>query len=150
MHLSSRPFHIAYPLNMAQPTPMPIPPQGVPPQVLQPGMQQDPPLQIPINPALQTLLDSLPHNPIPFTLQTVPVPNMNPLQTNTIVTCPTHKQSYCEPCGVDFNSLNYMHQFLRTAPAEAIPPPPNVQPPPQRAEMIKNAKEAGNVSPNSP
>ncbi len=35
---------------MAQPTPMPIPPQGVPPQVLQPGMQQDPPLQIPINP----------------------------------------------------------------------------------------------------
>lgn len=38
-----------------------------------------------------------------------------------------------------------MHQFLRTAPAEAIPPPPQVQPPPQRAEAIKNAKEQGNV-----
>ena len=94
---------------------------------------------------MQALLDSLPHNPISFALQTAILPNTNPPQTNTVVVCPAHKQSYCEICGVDFNALNYMHQFLRTAPPEAIPPPPNVQPPPQRAEMIRTMKEAGNV-----
>ena len=125
---------------MAQPSPMPVPPQGIPA-----GMQP-PPMQIPLNPALQTLLDSLPHNPIPFNIQSLPIPNTNPPQINTLVTCPTHKSSYCDQCGVDFNALNYMHQFLRSAPPDAIPPPPNVQPPPQRAEMIKSAKEAGNVS----
>jgi len=127
------------PVTMAQTAPMAMPSQGMPT-----GMQP-PPLQIPVNPGLQTLLDSLPHNPIPFALQNATIPNINPPRTNTIVTCPAHKASYCEACGVDFNALNYMHQFLRTAPAEAIPPPPNVQPPPQRAEVIKNAKEAGNV-----
>lgn len=128
-------------ITMAQPAPMPMP---VVPPGMQPGMQPQQ-MQIPVNPALQTLLDSLPHNPVPFALQSAPIPNTNPPQINTVVTCLTHKASYCEACGVDFNSLNYMQQFLRTAPAEAIPPPPNVQPPPQRAEMIKNAKEAGNV-----
>jgi hypothetical protein len=103
-------------------------------------------MQIPVNPALTALLDSLPHSPTPFALQTVPVPGTNPPQTNTVVVCPSHKQSYCETCGVDYNALNFMHQFLRAAPTDAIPPPPNVAPPPQRAEQIKAAKEAGNVS----
>jgi translocation protein SEC72 len=103
-------------------------------------------MQVPVNPALTALLDSLPHNPTPFALQTVPVPGSNPPQTNTVVVCPAHKQSYCETCGVDYNALNFMHQFLRAAPTDAIPPPPNVAPPPQRAEQIRAAKEAGNVS----
>lgn len=111
----------------------------------QPGMGGGPPPQIPVNPALQSLLDSLPHTDTPFTLVTAPIPNSNPPQTNTMVVCPTHKAAVCEACGVNFNDLNYMHQFLRTAPPEAIPPPPNVPAPPQRAEMIKNAKEQGNV-----
>lgn len=104
-----------------------------------------PPPQINVNPALQSLLDSLPHVDKPFTLLNVPLPNTQPPQINTVVVCPTHKAAVCEICDVNFNDLNYMHQFLRSAPAEAIPPPPNVPPPPQRAEMIKNAKEQGNV-----
>ncbi|ORX34371.1 hypothetical protein BD324DRAFT_583396 [Kockovaella imperatae] len=109
-----------------------------------PGM--GPPMQIPVNPAMQTLLDSLPHHPVPIFLANVQIPNSQPPQINTIAVCPEHKQSICEACGVDFNGLNYMHQFLRGAPDEAIPPPPNVQPPPQRAEMIKNMKEQGNTA----
>lgn len=125
------------------------PPGAIPPGAIPAGMQPGgpPPMQVPINPALQSLLDSLPHTETPFTLITAPIPNTQPPQTNTMVVCPAHKQSICEACGVNFNDLNYMHQFLRSAPAEAIPPPPNVQPPPQRAEMIKAAKEQGNVSP---
>ena len=38
-----------------------------------------------------------------------------------------------------------MFNFLKGAPAEAIPPPPNAPTQPQRAEAIKQAKEAGNV-----
>lgn len=104
-----------------------------------------PPMQVPVNPALQALLDSLPHADTPFKLLNVTMPNTNPPQANTIAVCPSHDKSACEECKVDFNNLNYMHQFLRSAPPEAIPPPPNVQPPPQRAEMVKNAKEQGNV-----
>ncbi|CAD6566132.1 MAG: hypothetical protein TREMPRED_002199 [Tremellales sp. Tagirdzhanova-0007] len=135
---------------MAQSAPQSMTAQGLPvgtqpPQALPPGMQSAP-MQIPINPALQTLLDSLPHNPVPFALQNITLPGTNPPQTNTVVLCPQHSASCCESCNVDFNSLNFMHQFLRTAPAEAIPPPPNVQPAPQRAEMIKTAKEAGNTA----
>ena len=103
-------------------------------------------MQIPVNPAMQSLLDSLPHHPVPFMLANVTVPNSHPPQSNIIAICPAHKQSMCAECGVDFNGLNYMHQFLKNAPDEAIPPPPNVQPPAQRAEMIKNMKEQGNVS----
>ncbi|GFZ49154.1 hypothetical protein JCM24511_06904 [Saitozyma sp. JCM 24511] len=122
----------------SHPHPHPHPGQGMP--------MGGPPMQVPVNPALTALLDSLPHNPTPFALQTAPVPGTNPPQTNTVVVCPTHKQSYCETCGVDYNALNFMHQFLRAAPTDAIPPPPNVAPPPQRAEQIKAAKEAGNAA----
>ncbi len=133
---------------MAQAMPMPMRPpamQGTPVPAGMVSQQGPPAMQIPINPAMQTLLDSLPHHPVPFQLATVPVANSTPPQTNTIALCPAHKQPVCETCGVDFTGLNYMHQFLRMAPPEAIPPPPNVQPPPQRAEMIKNMKEQGNV-----
>ncbi|KAK4689780.1 translocation protein SEC72, partial [Tremellales sp. Uapishka_1] len=119
------------------PHPHPHPPTGGPPPQL---------AQIPVNPVLQELLDSLPHTSVPFLLATAPIANAQPPQSNTVVLCPVHKQSQCEQCGVDFNSLNYMHQFLRTAPSEAVPPPPNVQPPPQRADQIKTAKEAGNTA----
>jgi translocation protein SEC72 len=109
-------------------------------------MHMPPPMPMAINPALQQLLDSLPHIEVPFELVNAPIPNTQPPQMNLTVLCPQHKLSVCEACGCDFGGLNYMHQFLRTAPPEAIPPPPNVPPPPQRAEMVKNAKEQGNVS----
>ncbi|WVQ68967.1 uncharacterized protein L199_007177 [Kwoniella botswanensis] len=127
------------------PHPHPHPPAGMPGPGMGPG---GPPGGIPVNPALLTLLDSLPHKDIPFALQTIqlPTPPNVPPQQGIVVTCPEHKQSSCEECNVDFNALNYMHQFLRSAPPEAIPPPPNVQPPPQRAEMIKNLKEQGNTA----
>lgn len=101
----------------------------------------------PPNPALQALLDSLPHTHIPFELITAPVPGANPPQTSMLVVSPVNKQVVCEETGTDFSAINYMHQFLKGAPPEAIPPPPNVQPPPQRAEMVKMAKEQGNVCP---
>ncbi|WWC67668.1 uncharacterized protein I206_101579 [Kwoniella pini CBS 10737] len=125
---------------MSHPHPHPHPPPG--------GMSGHPPPQIPINPELLSLLDSIPHQDVPFALQSIPIPTPPnvPPQTGIVVTCQEHKSSLCEECGVDFNALNYMHQFLRTAPPEAIPPPPNVQPPPQRAEMIKNLKEQGNTA----
>ena len=138
---------------MATPIPGTVPQPPVPVPVSHPHPHLNPspgsqpqmqPLQI--NPALQELLDSLPHNSIPFILNEQSIPNSQPPQNNITITCPLHKLSYCESCGVDFNGLNYMHQFLRMAPAEAIPPPPNMAPPPQRAESIKQAKEAGNVS----
>ena len=135
---------MATPMPMRPPQGMPIPPGAVPQGAIPPGIGP-PPMQISANPALQSLLDSLPHNPVPFTFISTPVPGSNPPGVNLVAVCPAHKQSLCEICGADFNGLNYMHQFLRTAPPEAIPPPPNVQPPPQRAEMIKNAKEQGNV-----
>jgi translocation protein SEC72 len=110
----------------------------------------------PANPALTALLDSLPTNSTPFALVDMPLPPgaappPQPGQpavapTQQIITCAAHKQVACEACGVNFGPLNYMHQFMRGAPPEAIPPPPNMQVPPQRAEMVKNAKEQGNVS----
>ncbi|WVR04417.1 hypothetical protein IAU60_001419 [Kwoniella sp. DSM 27419] len=127
-------------MSHPHPHPHPHPPQGMP--------MGGPPAQIPVNPALQALLDSIPHQDVPFALQSVPLPTPPgaPPQTGLVVVCPQHKNSACAECGVDFNGLNYMHQFLRTAPAEAIPPPPNVQPPPQRAEAIKAMKEQGNTA----
>lgn len=110
-----------------------------------PQMGGPPPMQIPVNPAMTALLDALPHESKPLMIVEATIPGTNPPVQNTIVVCPAHKQSYCEACGVDFNSLNYTHQFMRGAPPEAIPPPPNVPAPPQRAEQIKNAKEQGNV-----
>ncbi|EIW68708.1 hypothetical protein TREMEDRAFT_23695, partial [Tremella mesenterica DSM 1558] len=63
-----------------------------------------------------------------------------------IVVCSEHRLSYCEKCDVDFNGLNYLHQFLKAAPADAVPPPPNVPPPPQRATVVKQLKEQGNTA----
>lgn len=113
-----------------------------------------PPMAISSNPAMTALLDSLPTSSLPFALTEVALPPGAappqqpgaPAPTQQLITCAIHKQVVCEPCGVNYAALNYMHQFMRGAPPEAIPPPPNVQAPPQRAEMIKNAKEAGNVS----
>lgn len=62
-----------------------------------------------------------------------------------LVVCSLHDQQKCDQCAVDFAPVNFLHQFLRFAPAEAIPPPPNVAPPPQRAQAVTNLKEAGNV-----
>ena len=109
---------------------------------------------MPINPALTALLDSIPTNTLPFALVSVPLPippnatlppGATP-PTQTLVVCPTHKNVICEQCGVDYGGLNYMQQFLKDAPTEAVPPPPNMQPPQGRADAIKNAKDAGNVS----
>ena len=95
---------------------------------------------------MQSLLDSLPHHPVDFELANVPIQGTNPPQINTVAVCPAHKQAMCETCGVDFMGLNHLNLYMRMAPDEAIPPPPNVQPAPQRAEIIKNLKEQGNVS----
>lgn len=148
--------------TMAIPMPMPgMPGMSVPPNVrplpqgtqpplgaqgLPPGMPPPGTMQIRVDPAMQQLLDSIPYTDVPFHLQQQPVPNTTPPQINTLVLCPMHKQSACEQCGVDFNGINYLHQFLRMAPSDAIPPPPQVQPLPQRAEQIKMMKEQGNVS----
>ncbi|KAL1409775.1 hypothetical protein Q8F55_003772 [Vanrija albida] len=111
-----------------------------------PGGPGGPPMDIQVDPAMQLLLDSLPHTPKPFALAEMPIPNTQPPITQVMVVCLEHKSPACEQCNVNFTGLNYMHQFLRAAPPEAIPPPPNVQPPPQRAEQIKAAKEAGNTA----
>lgn len=103
---------------------------------------------IPSNPALTALLDSLPSTSLPLAIIEIPIPNSQPPQVAHMVVCPAHKQAACVECGVDYSALNFMHQYLHTAPPEAIPPPPNMQPAPQRAEMIKSAKEQGNVSPS--
>lgn len=110
---------------------------------------QGPPPSMPSNPALTALLDSLPSVSLPFAIAEIPIPNSQPPQSGQVVVCPAHKQVVCPECGVDYAALNFMQQFMRAAPADAIPPPPNMQPPPQRAEMIKNAKEQGNVSAGS-
>ncbi|KAI9635493.1 uncharacterized protein MKK02DRAFT_44183 [Dioszegia hungarica] len=107
--------------------------------------QPGPPPSIPANPALTALLDSLPSTQLPFAVAEVPIPGSNPPQTQQIVICPAHQKVVCPECGVDYNALNFMQQFMRAAPTDAIPPPPNMAPPPQRAEMIKNAKEQGNL-----
>ena len=107
-----------------------------------------------VNPALTALLDSIPTNTLPFALVSVPLPLPPNAQlppgatppTQQLVVCPAHKNVICEACGVDYGGLNYMQQFLKDAPAEAVPPPPNMQPPQGRADAIKNAKDAGNVS----
>lgn len=143
---------ISYTLDMATAPPQgpfghahphPHPPQPGQPGVRPPGMMMPP--SPPPNPALQALLDAIPHVPVPFTIQDGPIPNTNPPQTTTMVLCEAHKQVICQTCGVHFGPINYMSNFLKGAPAEAIPPPPNAPTQPQRAEAIKQAKEAGNV-----
>jgi translocation protein SEC72 len=99
----------------------------------------------PPNPALQAILDAIPHINVPFSIQEGTIPNTNPPQTTTMVTCDAHKQVICKICDIHFGPINYMFNFLKGAPAEAIPPPPNAPTQPQRAEAIKQAKEAGNV-----
>jgi translocation protein SEC72 len=101
---------------------------------------------IPTNPALTALLDSLPSTNLPFIIAEVPIPNSQPPQSASLVVCPPHKRQTCPECGVNFAPLNHMHQYLREAPPEAIPPPPNMPPQPQRAAQIKAAKDHGNVS----
>lgn len=123
------------PTQMAQP--QPFPPQGAAPP------------SIPLSAAQLSLLDSIPHAHIPHTLKTVTIaPNAPPDIANksfVLVVCKLHDQQKCDQCRVDFTPVNYLHQFLRFAPAEAIPPPPNVAPPPQRAQAVTNLKDAGNV-----
>lgn len=123
------------PTQMAQP--QPFPPQGAAPP------------SIPLSAAQLSLLDSIPHAHIPHTLKTVTIaPNAPPDIANksfVLVVCKLHDQQKCDQCRVDFTPVNYLHQFLRFAPAEAIPPPPNVGPPPQRAQAVTNLKDAGNV-----
>lgn len=127
---------------MAGPGPAGAPghPQGVRP----PGMMMPP--SPPPDPALQALLDSIPHIPVLFTIQEGVIPGSNPPQTTAVIMCEPHKQVVCQTCGTHFGSINYMFGFLKSAPSEAIPPPPNAPVPPQRAEAIKAAKDAGNVS----
>jgi hypothetical protein len=131
------------PPGHAHPHPHPHPPQPGQPGVRPPGMMMPP--SPPPNPALQALLDAIPHTPVPFTIQDGPIPGTNPPQMTTMILCEAHKQVICQTCGVHFGSINYMFNFLKGAPAEAIPPPPNAPTQPQRAEAIKQAKEAGNV-----
>ena len=124
-------------------------PHPHPPQPGQPGVRPPPGMMMgpspPPNPALQAILDAIPHVNVPFSIQEGTIPNTNPPQTTTMVTCDAHKQVICKICDVHFGPINYMFNFLKGAPAEAIPPPPNAPTQPQRAEAIKQAKEAGNV-----
>lgn len=124
-------------------------PHPHPPQPGQPGIRPPPGMMMgpspPPNPALQAILDAIPHINVPFSIQEGTIPNTNPPQTTTMVTCDAHKQVICKICDIHFGPINYMFNFLKGAPAEAIPPPPNAPTQPQRAEAIKQAKEAGNV-----
>ena len=128
-------------------------PHPHPPQPGQPGVRPPPGMMMgpspPPNPALQAILDAIPHVNVPFSIQEGTIPNTNPPQQTTMVTCDAHKMVICKTCDVHFGPINYMFNFLKGAPAEAIPPPPNAPTQPQRAEAIKQAKEAGNVSPIS-
>lgn len=103
------------------------------------------PMQIQVDPAMQALMDALPSRHIPYSLVDIVIPGSQPPQTQNMVVCAEHKNPVCDVCDVNFTPLNYMQQFMKNAPPEAVPPPPNVQPPPQRAEQIKQVKEAGNV-----
>lgn len=103
-------------------------------------------MNIQIDERMQLILDSIPTKILPFTLIDRPIPGSEPPASQQMVVCIEHKVPSCSTCHVNFTPLNYMHQFMRSAPPEAIPPPPQVQPPPHRAEAIKQAKEAGNVS----
>jgi translocation protein SEC72 len=124
-------------------------PHPHPPRPGQPGIRPPPGMMMgpspPPNPALQAILDAIPHINVPFSIQEGTIPNSNPPQTTTMVTCDAHKQVICKICDIHFGPINYMFNFLKGAPAEAIPPPPNAPTQPQRAEAIKQAKEAGNV-----
>ena len=124
-------------------------PHPHPPQPGQPGIRPPPGMMMgpspPPNTALQAILDAIPHINVPFSIQEGTIPNSNPPQTTTMVTCDAHKQVICKICDIHFGPINYMFNFLKGAPAEAIPPPPNAPTQPQRAEAIKQAKEAGNV-----
>lgn len=131
---------------------VPLPPNfrpgmPLPPGVMPPGFRPPAPMPMPVNPEMQALLDSLPHNPVALHLHTQPTPGPpgQAGQTDTIVVCPQHKRSGCDECGVDFGALNHLQQYMKAAPNDAVPPPPQMQPPPQRAEQIKAAKEQGNV-----
>lgn len=103
-------------------------------------------MQVQVDPKMQALLDAQPVNTVEFALVEVPVPNTQPPQTQQMVVCVGHKNPICEECDVNFAPLNYMQQFMRSAPPEAIPPPPSVAPAPGRAEAIKGVKDQGNVS----
>ncbi|GMK59809.1 hypothetical protein CspeluHIS016_0900260 [Cutaneotrichosporon spelunceum] len=103
-------------------------------------------MQVAPDPAMQALLDSLPTRTMPFALIDVAIPNSQPPQVQNMVVCVEHQQPVCDVCDVNYTPLNYMQQFMKNAPPEAVPPPPNVQPPPQRAEQIKQIKEAGNTA----
>lgn len=104
---------------------------------------------VPLSAAHLSLLDALPHSHVAHALKTVAVPANAPPdiagKSFALVVCSLHDQQKCDQCAVDFSPVNFLHQFLRFAPAEAIPPPPNVAPPPQRAQAVTNLKEAGNV-----
>lgn len=103
-------------------------------------------MTIEVDPAMQALLDSLPARTVPYAFVDIAIPGTQPPQVQNMVVCAEHKNPVCDQCDVNFTPLNYMQQFMKNAPPEAVPPPPNVAPPPQRAEQIKQVKEAGNVS----
>ncbi len=109
-------------------------------------MGNPPPMHVQVDPAMQALLDSIPTRTVPYAFVDVAIPNTQPPQVQNMAVCAEHKAPVCDVCDVNFTPLNYMQQFMKNAPPEAVPPPPNVQPPPQRAEQIKQVKEAGNVS----
>jgi translocation protein SEC72 len=81
----------------------------------------------------------LPSALIPFALATSGSPD-----NHAALLCPEHKIEKCSACDVDFSAVNYLQRFLRLAPADAVPPPPN-NVHPQRAEQVRQAKEQGNV-----
>ncbi|ODN75402.1 hypothetical protein L202_06559 [Cryptococcus amylolentus CBS 6039] len=126
---------------MAQQQPRPGPPPG-----MQPQQQQ----QSPLSPAHLEVLDSIPHTDVPHTLKMNAIPPNGPPdlagKTFPVMLCKVHEQMKCDSCGVDFTGVNFIHQFLRFAPVEAIPPPPNVKPQPQRAQMVMALKDQGNAA----
>ncbi|WVQ84042.1 hypothetical protein IAT38_006187 [Cryptococcus sp. DSM 104549] len=131
-----------------QPHSHPHPPGPQGPQMRPPPGAMPP--QIPIDPAMLALLDTIPTHDVPFQLLTLTPqlpPNAPPgAQGKPFhrVVCKPHAASPCEACGLDFEPVNSVHMYLRYAPADAVPPPPNMMPPPQRAEQFKQLKEAGN------
>ncbi|WVQ76807.1 hypothetical protein IAR50_006481 [Cryptococcus sp. DSM 104548] len=126
---------------MAQPQVRPGPP---------PGMMPRQPQQPPLSPAHLEVLDSIPHTDVPHNLKMSTIPPNGPPElagkSFALMLCKAHDQMRCDTCGVDFGNVNFLHQFLRFAPVEAIPPPPNVKPQPQRAQMVMALKDQGNAA----
>nr|ODO01031.1 translocation protein SEC72 [Cryptococcus depauperatus CBS 7855] len=101
----------------------------------------------PLSPTHLSILDSIPYTHVPHTLKQVPPPPNAPPEVAAktfILVCKPHDKSPCEQCHVDFTLLNYLFQFLKMAPSDAVPPPPNVMPPPQKAQNVTNLKDSGN------